>query len=103
MSIPINQATKIVKYFHLLVQEFIKDPKHKDIEITFQDFLESETQGQTTQKTKIKKNTTKNGQVLQELIYKYEIIFLASGYKDEDELRAAVVHEFTHLYLYATI
>jgi len=35
--------------------------------------------------------------------YKYEIQFLARDYKNEDELRGTVVHEFTHLYLYSTI
>jgi len=38
MSVPINQGLQIKRYFYLLVQEFIKDPRHKDIAIIFQDF-----------------------------------------------------------------
>ncbi|CAG8838003.1 15162_t:CDS:1, partial [Racocetra persica] len=34
--------------------------------------------------------------------YKYTISFL-NNYQNEDQLRGAVVHEFTHHYLYSTI
>ncbi|CAH1755673.1 6740_t:CDS:2 [Entrophospora sp. SA101] len=72
MSIPINyQREQIKKYYNLLVEEFIKDPKHKDFNIIFQDFENP--------------------------------LDLARSYKNEEELRATVVHEFTHHYLYYTI
>ncbi|CAG8550752.1 6111_t:CDS:2 [Gigaspora margarita] len=109
---PINsQREKIRKYFNLLVEEFITDPRHKkDISIIFENYLESskpnlQSLGHTQQYTNIEttrreingvKTTSKT------YSYRYEISFL-NNYKNEDELRGTVVHEFTHLYLFATI
>jgi len=56
MSVPTNQQQQLIKkYFNLLVEEFITDPRHnKHIKIVFQDHLESfkehaTTMGHTTQ------------------------------------------------------
>ncbi|CAG8528644.1 2422_t:CDS:2, partial [Ambispora gerdemannii] len=109
MNIAINQQREqIKKYFNLLVAEFIKDPKHKDIKIIFQNFPGKTLKlGHTLQiknggGTNIpgSERTTSYPIPYQ---YKYEIQFLAKGYKNEDELRGVVVHEFTHLYLFSTI
>ena len=115
MSVPTNQQQQLIKkYFNLLVEEFITDPRHnKDISIVFQDHLESfkentTTMGHTTQ--------SRQDHITWQVIngvkdpssekitttYKYTITFL-NHYKDENELRGTVVHEFTHLYLYSTI
>jgi len=51
MNIAINQQREqIEKYFNLLVAEFIKDSKHKDIKIIFQNFPDNPLQlGHTLQ------------------------------------------------------
>jgi hypothetical protein len=124
MSAPVNQKKQLIKkYFNLLVEEFIKDPKHsKNISIVFQDYLKSskkntQTLGHTQQfinerrKSKTAWQEWSNGKkvpgsekttITTTYTYKYIITFL-NNYKNENELRGTVVHEFTHLYLHATI
>jgi hypothetical protein len=49
MSVPINQQQLIIKYFNLLVKEFITDPRHnEDISIVFTNYLESSKENSTT-------------------------------------------------------
>jgi hypothetical protein len=95
-----NQKHLIKKYFNLLVQEFIKDPKHKDIKIIFEDFSKPETQAQTTRYKNGRINS--KGKTISEE-YSYTIQFLANGYKNKEDLRSTVVHEFTHLWLFSTV
>lgn len=45
-----SQRYLIKKYFNSLVKRFIKDSKHRDIKIIFQDFSDSRIQGQTRKK-----------------------------------------------------
>ena len=41
MSIPINRQRQLIeKYYNLLVKEFIKDLKHKNFDLIFEDFEE---------------------------------------------------------------
>src|SRR2546423_1442826 len=120
MSTPINQQNQLIKkYFNLLVKEFITDPRHKDIEIVFRDYLESSKEGLITLGHTEQTTITGRGQLTWQEIdgvkvigsekfihfpdeYKYTITFL-NRYKDTDELRGTVVHEFTHLYLYSIV
>ncbi|CAG8449665.1 9070_t:CDS:2 [Ambispora gerdemannii] len=96
MNIPINyQREKIKKYFNLLVEEFITDPRHKkDINIIFKQKFKNVL--------KLVPGSKRTTATTTYFPYKYVITFL-NNYKNEDELRGTVVHEFTHLYLYATI
>ena len=121
MSLPINQQQQLIKrYFNALVREFITDPRHnKYIKIVFVDHLES------PKKNSIKLGDTKrsgggsktftewetiNGVKVSGseratttyYPYKYKVKFL-NNYEDTDQLRGTVVHEFAHLYLFATI
>lgn len=86
----INQQWLTKEYFNLLVQEFIKDANHEDITIVFKDYLEKNVLGKTFYDRVGWDNVT------------YTIYFL-NHYKNEEELREVVVHEFTHLYLYSLI
>lgn len=95
-----SQRDLIKKYFNLLFEEFIKDQKHRNVEIIFQDFSDSRIQGQT-RRNKTKKVSQK-GKIVSKK-YTYTIQFLARNYENEEDLQSTVVHEFTHLYLFSTI
>ncbi|MCE8162897.1 MAG: hypothetical protein I3273_00965 [Candidatus Moeniiplasma glomeromycotorum] len=111
------QQQKIEKYFNLLVEEFIKNPAHKDITIIFVDSLgEKETKegkvisrGLTKQHTNehVEWKTYLNGKKVPgskkiTYTYQYTISFLKK-YETDEEWRGVVCHEFTHLYLYSTL
>jgi len=109
MSIPINQQKKIKKYFNLLVQEFIKDPLHnKNINIIFkQKFKNPLKRGSCEQSGgRIEWQEEANGAKVpgseKKFPYYYKVSFL-DKYENEEDLRGTVVHEFTHLYIYATV
>jgi len=113
MSVPINQQReKIKKYYNLLVEEFIKDPRHKEnVSIVFENNLggseNSRTWGNTNQSstdhiTWQEINGVKvPGSEKTTTTYQYTISFL-NNYQNEEQLRETVVHEFTHHYIYST-
>ncbi|MCE8162956.1 MAG: DUF4011 domain-containing protein [Candidatus Moeniiplasma glomeromycotorum] len=114
------QQEKIEKCFNLLVEEFIKDPAHKEINIVFKDSLGkaakvTKTMGYTLQNKQSRASWKEypRGQEISgsektphtyqnTYTYQYTISFLTS-YENDDSWRGTACHEFTHLYLFSTI
>jgi len=99
-----QQKNLIKKYLTLLIQEFIKDPQHQNITIIFKDYLGEKIAAYTKPRQwdeiiwTIINGKKVPGSEKTTHFYSYEIGFL-NEYENE-EWRAAIVHEFTHLYFF---
>ena len=114
-----NQQQLIKQYFQSLVDQFITDPKHKDISFVFADFIKKGKSGDILGNTNSHRSGGGSETTWQKYpdgskvpgsekttyfpyVYKYTITFL-NHYENEEKLRGTVTHEFSHLYLFSTV